>query len=262
VFETPALACKTAQTFSSFLAVAKAAMLAPRGSIMNSHVSGSVLAFDVYGTLIDPFHMEEHLRAAFGDRAKEASELWRGKQLEYSWRRALMKKYQDFNRCTEQALRFVCAQLGTPLAEDTLQELMIQYLKLPAYADVPAALESLAAQGFKMVAFSNGTESAVRGLLEHAGVLDRFSGIVSVDILRTFKPDPAVYEFLATQADAPKEKVWVISSNPFDVIGAKACGLRAVWVQRDLKRAFDPWEYQPDVVVNGLGELNDKLRIS
>jgi 2-haloacid dehalogenase len=237
-------------------------MLAPRGLFMNSHDSGSVLAFDVYGTLIDPFHMEEHLRPAFGERAKEASELWRGKQLEYSWRRALMKKYQDFNRCTDQALRFVCAQLGTAIPEETLTSLMNQYLKLPVYPDVPAALKSLAARGFQMVAFSNGTESEVRGLLEHAGVLTRFSGIVSVDILRTFKPDPAVYEFLVTQAGVPKEKVWVVSSNPFDVIGARACGLRAAWVQRDLKRAFDPWEFQPDVVVHGLGELNDKMKIS
>ena len=222
---------------------------------MNNNFKSPVLAFDVYGTLIDPFQMEGHLRACFGDRAREASELWRSKQLEYSWRRAVMKKYMDFNRCTEQALRFVCAQFETPLPEETLIGLMNQYLKLPAYPDACATLESLAAQGFKLLAFSNGTESAVRGLLDHAGVLARFSRIVSVDPLRTFKPDPAVYEFLATQAESPKENVWVISSNPFDVIGAKACGLRAVWVQRDLKRAFDPWGFEPDIIVHGLGEL-------
>ena len=229
---------------------------------MTSNYSSTALALDVYGTLIDPFQMEEHLRPSFGDQAKEASELWRGKQLEYSWRRALMKKYVDFNRCTEQALRFVCAQLGTQLPEETLKAMMNQYLKLPAYPDVPAALESLTARGCKIVAFSNGTESAVRGLLEHAGVLDRFNGIVSVDRIGTFKPDPAVYEYLAAEAHAPKENVWVISSNPFDVIGAKACGLRAVWVQRDPKRAFDPWEFAPDLVVHALGELTDKLKFS
>jgi len=170
---------------------------------MTSNPSNSVLAFDVYGTLINPFHMEEHLRAAFGDRARDASELWRAKQLEYSWRRALMKKYQDFNVCTAQALRFVCTQLGTFIPEETQKGLMNQYLKLPAYADVPATLESLAGRNFKIVACSNGTESAVRGLLEHAGVLSRFSGIVSVDAIGTFKPDPAVYEYLAAEARAP-----------------------------------------------------------
>jgi len=226
---------------------------------MTSNPSNSVLAFDVYGTLIDPFHMEEHLRAAFGDRAREASELWRAKQLEYSWRRALMKKYQDFNVCTAQALRFVCAQLGTFIPEETQKDLMNRYLKLPAYADVPAALESLAGRDFKIVACSNGTESAVRGLLEHAGVLSRFSEIVSVDRIRTFKPDPAVYEYLVSESRSPRENVWLISSNPFDVIGAKACGLRTVWVQRDPKRAFDSWEFEPDLVVPGLGELADKI---
>jgi 2-haloacid dehalogenase len=112
----------------------------------------SVLAFDVYGTLIDPFRMEDHLRAFFGGRAKEATELWRGKQLEYSFRRALMKKYENFDVCTEQALRFVSRQFNVPLEEETLRNLLEQYLRLPAYADVPEALEQLESRGFKIVA--------------------------------------------------------------------------------------------------------------
>lgn len=226
---------------------------------MTSTPSGIVLAFDVYGTLIDPFHMEMHLRPAFGDRAKESSELWRGKQLEYSFRRALMKRYQDFNHCTEQALRYVGTQLGVSLSEETIRELMNQYLKLPAYADVASALGVFSARGFKMVACSNGTENAVRSLLDHAGVISRFTGIVSADPIGTFKPDPAVYEYLASQTRAPKDKIWLISSNPFDVIGAKACGLRAAWVRRDAARAFDPWEFEPDLIVHGLGELAAKF---
>jgi 2-haloacid dehalogenase len=220
-----------------------------------------VLAFDVYGTLIDPFRMEEHLRAAFGEKAKEASELWRGKQIEYSFRRALMKKYRSFDACTAQALRFVSAQLGISLSEEAHAELLSKYLELPAYPDVTGALDELAAKGFTIVACSNGTESAVRGLLDHAGVLPRFSKIVSVDPIRTFKPDPAVYEYLATELRARRELVWLISSNPFDVIGAKACGLCTAWVQRDPKRAFDPWEFEPDAIVHGLVELTDILEI-
>ncbi len=219
----------------------------------------SVLAFDVYGTLIDPFRMEDHLRAIFGERAKEATELWRSKQLEYSFRRALMKKYENFDVCTAQALRFVSRQLDVSLEEETLRNLLDQYLRLPAYPDVPEALEQLEARGFKIVACSNGTGDAVRGLLERAGVLARFSGIVSVDPIRTFKPDPAVYEYLAAQVHAEKEMVCLISSNPFDVIGAKACGLRTVWVQRDPKKVFDPWEFEPDLIVAGLEQLSGKL---
>ena len=219
----------------------------------------SVLAFDVYGTLIDPFRMEDHLRPLFGDQARDATELWRGKQLEYSFRRALMKKYENFDVCTEQALRFVSRQFNVPLEEETLRNLLEQYLRLPAYADVPEALKQLEARGFKIVACSNGTEQAVRGLLERAGVLARFNAIVSVDPIRTFKPNPAVYEHLATQVRAKKEMVCMVSSNPFDVIGAKACGLRTAWVQRDPKKMFDPWEFEPDLIVHGLEELSAEL---
>jgi len=221
-----------------------------------------VLAFDVYGTLIDPYRMEEHLGDAFGEKAKEASELWRAKQIEYSFRRALMKKYRNFNECTAQALRFVSAQFGVSLSEEAHAKLMSNYLRLPAFPDVPGALEELSAQGFTIAACSNGTEDAVRGLLDHAGVLPRFSRIVSVDPIRTFKPDPAVYEFLVAELSVPKEMVWLISSNPFDVIGAKACGLRTAWVQRDRRRIFDPWEFEPDRVIPGLAELKDILKVS
>src|SRR5205085_1900411 len=130
-------------------------MMAYRGPFMSKDSRVSVLAFDVYGTLIDPFRMEVILRAVFVELSKEAMEL--------------------------------C---------------------------------------FKSVACSKWTENAVLGLLEHAGVLARFSGIVSVDPIRTFKPDPAVYEYLAAQVQAEKEATCLVSSNPFDVIGAKACGLR------------------------------------
>ncbi|HWF12272.1 MAG TPA: haloacid dehalogenase type II [Candidatus Acidoferrales bacterium] len=219
-----------------------------------------VLAFDVYGTLIDPLQMEEHLRPAFGEKAREASELWRSKQIEYSFRRGLMKKYAPFDVCTAQALRYVSTQLGISISEEAHARLMTKYLELPAYPDVTSTLDELAAQGFVITACSNGTENAVRTSLDHAGILSRFSKIVSVDPLRTFKPDPAVYEYLVAELHARRDLVWLISSNPFDVIGARACGLRTAWVQRDSKRVFDPWEFEPDLTVHGLAELPGELK--
>src|SRR3984957_7706962 len=111
-------------------------MLAARGIFMPNERPAPVLAFDVYGTLIDPFHMEEHLRSAFGEKAKEASELWRSKQIEYSFRRALMKKYVPFDVCTAQALRFVSAQFGISISDETHAQLMARYSQLPAFPDV------------------------------------------------------------------------------------------------------------------------------
>src|SRR3984893_11848367 len=101
-------------------------MIASRGSYLTIEPRASVLAFDVYGTLIDPFRMEDHLRPLFGVQAKDATELWRGKQLEYSFRRALMRKYENFDVCTEQALRFVSRQFDVRLEEDTLRILLEQ----------------------------------------------------------------------------------------------------------------------------------------
>lgn len=235
-------------------------MLRLRGLFMTNEQIRPVLAFDVYGTLIDLFRMEEHLRAAFGEKAREASELWRSKQLEYSFRRALMKQYRNFDDCTADALRFVGAQLQIAISADAQAQLLGRYRQLPAFPDVIGALGEFAARGNAIAACSNGTHASVRASLEHAGVLQFFSKIVSVDSIHTFKPDPAVYEFLAAELRAPRETVWLISSNPFDVIGAKACGLRAAWVQRDPKRVFDPWESEPDVVVHNLHELKAALR--
>src|SRR5579862_326351 len=110
---------------------------------MSNETARAVLAFDVYGTLIDPFHMEDHLRAAFGEKAKEASELWRAKQLEYSFRRALMKKYVPFGECTAQALGFVSAQLGVSFSGEDHRALLSKYGELPAYPDVASALDEL-----------------------------------------------------------------------------------------------------------------------
>ena len=218
-----------------------------------------VLGFDVYGTLINPFGIEEHLQPVFGERAKRAAELWRNKQLEFSFRRALMRKYQNFNVCTAQALSYVSAQLGTPLSKRDHGALLEQYLHLPVYRDALGGLQLLRDCDFQLFAFSNGTAETVRGLLEWNGIAQFFSGIVSVDELQTFKPDPIVYEHFVKHVRMPSDSVWLISSNPFDVIGAKASGLRAAWVQRDLALVFDPWEFPPDMVLHSLEELADRL---
>jgi 2-haloacid dehalogenase len=110
-----------------------------------------------------------------------------------------------------------------------------------------------------LIAFSNGTQSAVRTLLQRAAVLDLFSAIVSVDDVKSFKPDPLVYEYLTARCGAPKESVWLVSSNVFDVIGAKSYGLRTAWVQRERSRILDLPEFSPDAVVNALTELPEAL---
>ena len=105
------------------------------------------------------------------------------------------------------------------------------------------------------MAFSNGVEASIRALLANAGVLPHLEDVVSVDDLHTFKPDPEVYAYLARRTGRAPAETWLVSSNAWDVIGAKAVGLRAVWVKREPDTVFDPWEVEPDVVVSRLDEL-------
>jgi 2-haloacid dehalogenase len=217
------------------------------------------LAFDIYGTLVDPNGMEVHLEPFFGSQTKKTSEIWRDKQIEYSFRRALMERYVDFDACTAQALVYVSELLGVALSAADQKALLARYRALPSFPDAASALRELEARGYDLVAFSNGTENAVRNLLEQAGLLDRFRAVISVDDVQSFKPDPVVYAHLVQRVRVPSSSVWLISSNPFDVIGAKSYGLRSAWVRRDQRRIFDPWEFSPDLVVGSLLDLASAL---
>ncbi|HRF43221.1 MAG TPA: haloacid dehalogenase type II [Candidatus Competibacteraceae bacterium] len=213
------------------------------------------LGFDVYGTLVDPLALAEPLRALAGEQAIQFASVWRTKQLEYSFRRGLMRRYADFDVCTRQALRYTQQTLCCELPESDQDRLLEAYLYLPMFPEVAVSLATLKAQGLRLVAFSNGVEASIRALLTNAGVLPLLEDVVSVDDLRTFKPDPEVYAYLARRTGQAPNETWLVSSNAWDVIGAKAAGLRAVWVKRQSDMVFDPWEVEPDIVVSSLDEL-------
>jgi len=213
------------------------------------------VGFDVYGTLVDPLALAEPLQALVGEQAVQFAGLWRTKQLEYSFRRGLMRRYVDFDICTRQALRYTQQALRCELPESDQGRLLEAYLYLPVFPEVVASLAALKIQGHRLMAFSNGVEASIRALLANAGVLPHLEDVVSVDDLRTFKPDPEVYAYLARRTGRAPAETWLVSSNAWDVIGAKAVGLRAVWVKRQPDTVFDPWEVEPDVVVSRLDEL-------
>lgn len=215
----------------------------------------TTLAFDVYGTLIDTHGVVTALREIVDERADAFSRAWRDKQLEYAFRRGLMRKYADFSVCTRQALDFTNASLQAELSDVQRDELLGLYRRLPAFADVEAGLTQLRDDGFRLYAFSNGTQAAVEALLETAGIRSFFIDIVSVDDLSTFKPDPAVYAYFLQRSGAAGGDAWLISSNPFDVIGAISSGMRAAWVQRSPDAVFDPWDVPPTLTVNSLPDL-------
>ena len=217
------------------------------------------LAFDIYGTLIDPHGVVEELQQLLGDRAAEFSRVWREKQLEYTWRRGLMDRYEDFGVCTRQALDYADQVFRTSLDEAARESLMRAYRVLPAYPDVPAALELLSNADCRLFPFSNGTAEMVGAVIRHAGIEHFFEDIVSVDRLRTFKPDPAVYRHMIEIAGVDPADCWLVSSNGFDVIGAVSAGMKAAWLKRTDGVVFDPWGIEPTAVIAGLDELPDVI---
>jgi len=217
------------------------------------------LGFDIYGTLVDPLEMNEHLGEVVGEGAERFSALWREKQIEYTWRRGLMREYADFGVCTRQALDFAALSFGLELSDDGRDGLVEEYQNLWPFPDVLPGLERLRSEGHTLVAFSNGVERTARVLLERGGVLDHLEDVVSVDDLGTFKPDPEVYRYLARRLDRPVGETWLVSSNGWDVIGAKSAGLRAAWVRRNPATVFDPWGIEADLVVEDLEQLAGRL---
>ncbi|MDX8378607.1 MAG: haloacid dehalogenase type II [Gallionella sp.] len=217
------------------------------------------LAFDIYGTLIDTQGMTSALEKQLGKRAPEFSRLWRDKQLEYTFRRGLMKKYEDFDLCTRQALRYASAYFKIAFSSNDSDALMAQYKMLPAFEDVATGLAQVKAAGFKLYAFSNGREKTVTVLLEQAGIKDYFVDVVSVDEIASYKPDPRVYRHFLGRAGVSAAQSWLVSSNAFDVIGAKAVGMKTVWLKRTRDVLFDPWGIEPDITINSLLDLTASL---
>ncbi|MFT5426470.1 MAG: 2-haloacid dehalogenase [Gammaproteobacteria bacterium] len=217
------------------------------------------LAFDVYGTLINTQGVVTALQKLIGDKAEEFSRTWREKQLEYSFRRGLMRDYEQFSICISNALDYTCAYYKTPLTETQKNELRGAYRVLPAFDDVKESLARLKENNYPLYAFSNGSADTVDMLLTTAGIRDFFIDIVSVDDIKTFKPNPDVYHYFIEKTGASDSSAWLISSNPFDVIGAISAGWKAAWVKRSENIIFDPWGIEPSLVVNSLSELNDQF---
>ena len=219
----------------------------------------TTLAFDVYGTLIDTHGVVTAMQNMVGNRAQEVSQTWRDKQLEYSFRRGLMQNYRSFAVCTSQALDYTCAYYQISLTDEQKGQLLGIYRELPAFDDAIAALAELKATGYSLYAFSNGSAEAVQRLLRSAGIRGYFDGVVSCEDLKSFKPNPGVYSHFLRQANATGQSTWLISGNPFDVIGAISAGIKAAWVKRSEAVIFDPWEIEPTITVKRLTQLKKVL---
>jgi 2-haloacid dehalogenase len=217
------------------------------------------LGFDVYGTLIDTHGIIAVLEKFAGDKAAAFSRVWRDKQLEYSFRRGLMQNYENFAVCTGNAFDYTAALMNVRFGQSDKDEVIAAYRTLPAFEDVAEGLERARQAGYRMFAFSNGSADAVETLLRNAGIREYFIGVVSTDEMKSFKPNPGVYSHFLRRSGALGTDAWLVSSNPFDVIGAVSAGMRAAWVRRSPEALFDPWGIAPTITVSSLLDLSGQV---
>jgi 2-haloacid dehalogenase len=217
------------------------------------------LAFDMYGTLVDPIRIWKRLERYIPDGdALRVAEVWRQKQLEYTFRLTAMERYEDFEQVTRKSLDYALDAAGRELEADQKEALMAQYNDLDKFPDVEPGLQRLREAGFTMVVFSNGTPRMLDALMDREGFRSYFEGFVSVDEVGVYKPSPRVYRHVAERLGRPIGEVRLISSNPFDDIGAETAGMQAAWVDRS-GGLFDTLAPRPEMVVETLTELADAL---
>jgi 2-haloacid dehalogenase len=189
-------------------------------------------AFDAYGTLFDVHSAVVRHADQVGPDAALVSRLWRSKQLEYTWVRSLMRDHADFWTCTEQALAFALASFGLGHRGDLKAALMDAYRMLAPYPEVRAMLVRLREMGVRTAILSNGTPTMLRAAVASAALDDLDLPIFSIEQAGIYKPDASVYRLASDGLGLAAERIAFLSANAWDVAGARAAGLRAVWVNR------------------------------
>jgi 2-haloacid dehalogenase len=191
----------------------------------------SAYVFDAYGTLFDVHAAIARHRAAAGPEAERFSEIWRSKQIEYTWTLTLAGRYVDFWTLTERALDYAFARV--PSVDRALRPLLLDaYLTLDAFADALAVLGDLKARGARLAILSNGSPHMLAAAVEAAGFAGLFDAVLSVDAVRRYKPWPEVYALVTDALAVGASDAAFVSSNRWDVMGAVSFGFNAFWVNR------------------------------
>ncbi len=191
----------------------------------------SIFVFDAYGTLFDVHAAIARHRAEAGPDADRMSEIWRSKQLEYTWTLTLAGRYRDFWTLTERALDFALARVPS-VPKSLRPQLLDAYFKLDAFPDARAILRTLKSQGHKTGILSNGSPDMLKSAVESAGIGDDLDAVLSVDVLKMFKPRPEVYALVTEHFKCKPGEVTFVSSNRWDVMAGTSVGFRTCWINR------------------------------
>ncbi|OKH90029.1 haloacid dehalogenase type II [Thalassospira sp. TSL5-1] len=209
--------------------------------------------FDAYGTLFDANSAIKRCQENLGDDAEKLSELWRRKQLEYTWLRSLMGDFSDFWNVTGDALDYAMAAIGKddPVLRSRLME---TYLSLDTFPEVAQSLQTLKENGHKLAILSNGARHMLISAAKSSGILSLFDEILCVDDIRTYKPHPSVYQLATDKFELEAGDISFQSSNGWDIAGAGHFGFKTAWINRSAL-PVDHLPHKADLTLNGLDEL-------
>jgi 2-haloacid dehalogenase len=212
------------------------------------------LVFDAYGTLYDVHSVVQRCESFFPGAGTRLSQLWRAKQLEYTWLRTLMRRYAPFSVVTREALAHSCEALSLKLGVTQMEALMAEYLMLSPFPEVAKALETMK---HRKAILSNGSRDMLEPLVRDSKLA--LDAVLSVDEVKLFKPAPEVYELAVRRLGVAKERIGFVSSNCWDALGAKSFGFRVFWINR-AGAPLDRLGFQPDRVISRLTELDEVLQ--
>lgn len=211
------------------------------------------LVFDAFGTLFDVQSLDQRLETHFGSQASEINAIWRQKQLQYTWLRSLMDRYKPFSSVTAEALTFACKEIGVTLTDEVKAHMMQGYYELQAYSTLKKGLGELK-KHYRLAVLSNADPAMLNSAAEFNEIDHFFDAILSVDSLQQFKPIPAVYELAPKALELQATEVAFVSSNTWDVTGAKSFGLFTIWLNRN-QATMETLGYAPDIEINNLASL-------
>ena len=212
--------------------------------------------FDAYGTLFDIHSVVVRAASNIPGDLQTLSILWRQKQLEYTWLRSLMERYEDFWDVTEAALRSAVTQLKIEASDAQLDSLLQAYLFPSPFPDVKPALDAL--KGVPLAILSNGSPRMLESAVRHSGLEHYFAEVISVDRVKTYKPSPRVYALGAEILKVPASDILFVSSNSWDAVGAKAFGYKVCWCNRS-QAHMEHLGFWPDATIIRLDHLADYL---
>ena len=196
----------------------------------------NAVVFDAYGTLYDTQSVADVTEEAFPGYGDIITQVWRIKQLEYSWLRSLMRRYQDFSVVTRDSLAYTLRILGLHYDEETFARIMEKYLDLALYPEAMAALDAL--KDRKLAILSNGSPDMLNALVKNTGLDRVLAATLSVNEHKVFKPSPEAYTLIEEKLGVKPANVLFVSSNPWDACGAKAFGLNVAWIERVTSEAM------------------------